>query len=216
MVGKNSLTSKGKRTGWKSRLLHHVTGREKLLTLKAWFLKQICSTPPPYPPTSTNLRLSTPIHNRSLVIWQDVQEVSNDQLIAIHDVSMRPRRPIELTSKFLPSGSGIISSFARAARPALSATPRRALRPSNLRYPINSRWASAAAGAGNGKIHQVSCPRRHHPRSLLPFPRPDLGFSVCAVLTTTKPAGHWCRRRWFVTSINKQTMDQCHCHRTRR
>ncbi|KAF4980077.1 hypothetical protein FZEAL_3858, partial [Fusarium zealandicum] len=46
-----------------------------------------------------------------------------------------------------------ISSFARAARPAV--LPRRALRPSAFRVPVSSRWASTAAGVGNGKIHQV-------------------------------------------------------------
>ncbi|KAF5689450.1 ATP synthase subunit mitochondrial, partial [Fusarium globosum] len=45
-----------------------------------------------------------------------------------------------------------ISSFARAARPAV--LPRRALRPSALRLPISSRWASTAS-VGTGKIHQV-------------------------------------------------------------
>ncbi|RSM14131.1 ATP synthase subunit beta, mitochondrial [Fusarium ambrosium] len=45
-----------------------------------------------------------------------------------------------------------ISSFARAARPAV--LPRRALRPASLRLPISSRWASTA-GVGAGKIHQV-------------------------------------------------------------
>ncbi|KAG7407727.1 ATP synthase subunit beta [Fusarium oxysporum f. sp. rapae] len=45
-----------------------------------------------------------------------------------------------------------ISSFARAARPAV--LPRRALRPSSLRLPISSRWASTAS-VGTGKIHQV-------------------------------------------------------------
>ncbi|KAF5990099.1 ATP synthase subunit beta, mitochondrial [Fusarium bulbicola] len=45
-----------------------------------------------------------------------------------------------------------ISSFARAARPAV--LPRRALRPSSLRLPISSRWASTAS-VGSGKIHQV-------------------------------------------------------------
>ncbi|KAF4342439.1 ATP synthase subunit beta mitochondrial [Fusarium beomiforme] len=45
-----------------------------------------------------------------------------------------------------------ISSFARAARPAV--LPRRALRPSSLRVPISSRWASTAS-VGTGKIHQV-------------------------------------------------------------
>ncbi|RFN46144.1 atp synthase subunit beta, mitochondrial, partial [Fusarium flagelliforme] len=45
-----------------------------------------------------------------------------------------------------------ISSFARAARPAV--LPRRALRPSALRLPISSRWASTTS-VGAGKIHQV-------------------------------------------------------------
>ncbi|KAG5793784.1 hypothetical protein H9Q69_007177 [Fusarium xylarioides] len=45
-----------------------------------------------------------------------------------------------------------ISSFTRAARPAV--LPRRALRPSSLRLPISSRWASTAS-VGTGKIHQV-------------------------------------------------------------
>ncbi|KAF5027049.1 hypothetical protein F66182_857 [Fusarium sp. NRRL 66182] len=45
-----------------------------------------------------------------------------------------------------------ISSFARAARPAV--LPRRALRSSALRQPISSRWASTAS-VGTGKIHQV-------------------------------------------------------------
>ncbi|KAL3602594.1 atp2, beta subunit of the F1 sector of mitochondrial F1F0 ATP synthase [Fusarium poae] len=52
------------------------------------------------------------------------------------------------SGKMFKSG---ISSFARAARPAV--LPRRALRPSALRVPLNSRWASTGVGAG--KIHQV-------------------------------------------------------------
>ncbi|KAM5382804.1 hypothetical protein ACJZ2D_002195 [Fusarium nematophilum] len=45
-----------------------------------------------------------------------------------------------------------ISSFARAARPAV--LPRRALRPASFRLPISSRWASTTS-VGTGKIHQV-------------------------------------------------------------
>ncbi|KAL2112071.1 hypothetical protein VUR80DRAFT_8646 [Thermomyces stellatus] len=47
-----------------------------------------------------------------------------------------------------------LASFARAGRPAFSAVPRRAIRPSALRSPINNRWASSAS-VGDGKIHQV-------------------------------------------------------------
>merc|ERR1712137_678525 len=53
------------------------------------------------------------------------------------------------SGKMFKSG---ISSFARAARPAV--LPRRALRPASFRLPISSRWASTAS-VGSGKIHQV-------------------------------------------------------------
>ncbi|TWU75612.1 atp2, beta subunit of the F1 sector of mitochondrial F1F0 ATP synthase [Metarhizium rileyi] len=48
-----------------------------------------------------------------------------------------------------------ISSFARAARPTFSAAAsRRAIKPTALRFPLNSRFASSTS-VGVGKVHQV-------------------------------------------------------------
>ncbi|MBE3050241.1 hypothetical protein IMZ48_48645 [Candidatus Bathyarchaeota archaeon] len=114
----------------------------------------LLSPPKSLRPTITNLHLSS--HPPSLcVICRDVQEVSWHRPAEIPTTFGRQRDPIGADANSFPSRSGL-SSIARAGR---FSAPRSAISHSALRAPITNRWAStaaAAAGVGNGKIHQVS------------------------------------------------------------
>lgn len=149
------------------------------------------------PPSPSDHNEPPPLrsHPPSLcVICRDVQEVSRYRPGGILSTFGARGTQLALTQILFPSRSGL-SSIARAGR--FSALPRSAIRPSALRAPISSRWASTAAGVGNGKIHQVSFASSPFVRAARRPANPTSALSQ--LLTTTNPAGHRCRRRWFVS-----------------